>query len=104
MAVGYEKIAFASTMDGHVQIYIMNPDGSGLTRITNSLYADTYPAWSPDGSKIAFRPLVSCSFGQMLDYSYAIGLIMILGAITIGIISFIGAVMIVMQWIGNLGR
>ena len=36
-------------------IYAMNPDGSGQTNLTNDLRADERsPAWSPDGTKIAF--------------------------------------------------
>ena len=34
-------------------IYVMNPDGTGLTRLT-SVSGDAQPAWSPDGSEIAF--------------------------------------------------
>jgi TolB protein len=33
----------------------MNADGSGLQRLTNHAAADTQPAWSPDGSTIAFN-------------------------------------------------
>jgi len=32
----------------------MSPDGTGLTRLTNDPGADLLPAWSPNGSKIAF--------------------------------------------------
>ena len=32
----------------------MNSDGSEQTRLTNNPEEDYYPAWSPDGSKIAF--------------------------------------------------
>lgn len=32
----------------------MNADGTGQTRLTNSPGGDTSPAWSPDGSRIAF--------------------------------------------------
>src|SRR4051794_15550546 len=35
------------------QVYVMNADGSGQTRLTRGAFANT-PAWSPDGSKIAF--------------------------------------------------
>jgi TolB protein len=34
-------------------IYVMAPDGTGVTRLTFES-GDTHPAWSPDGSKIAF--------------------------------------------------
>jgi Tol biopolymer transport system component len=48
------KIAFTTDRDGNREIYVMNADGSGLTRLTNDPGADTEPVWSPDGSKIAF--------------------------------------------------
>jgi Tol biopolymer transport system component len=48
------KIAFASELDGNQEIYTMNPDGSGLTRLTFEPEFDHSPAWSPDGTKILF--------------------------------------------------
>ena len=33
----------------------MNADGSGQTNLTNNPAFDFDPAWSPDGTKIAFR-------------------------------------------------
>ena len=32
----------------------MNADGGAQTRVTNNPFADGFPAWSPDGTKIAF--------------------------------------------------
>jgi len=48
------KIAFTSDRDGNYEIYIMNIDGTNLTRLTNNSTDDHHPKWSPDGSKIAF--------------------------------------------------
>jgi Tol biopolymer transport system component len=48
------KIAFTSERDGNPEIYVMNSDGSGQTRLTNNSTSDTYPSLSPNGSKIAF--------------------------------------------------
>ena len=36
------------------EIYTVNPDGSGLTRLTNDEFFDGQPVWSPDGRKLAF--------------------------------------------------
>jgi len=48
------KIAFSTTRDGNVEIYKMNADGTGQTRLTTNGALDGEPAWSPDGTKIAF--------------------------------------------------
>ncbi|MDQ3754553.1 MAG: hypothetical protein M3371_07475, partial [Acidobacteriota bacterium] len=41
------KIVFASERDGNYEIYVVNPDGSGPTRLTNSpLISEREPAWS----------------------------------------------------------
>jgi beta propeller repeat protein len=48
------RVVFMSQRDGNWEIYIMNIDGSGLTRLTNSGANDGLPVWSPDGRIIAF--------------------------------------------------
>ena len=48
------KIAFSSTRDGNLEIYVMDGDGSNPRRLTVHPGVDEYPAWSPDGKKIAF--------------------------------------------------
>ena len=40
-------LAFSSTRDGNAEIYVMNADGSGQTRLTNAPAADSDPSWSP---------------------------------------------------------
>jgi TolB protein len=49
------KIAFVSNRNGPSgEIYVMNPDGSNQQNITNSPASETRPAFSPDGTKIAY--------------------------------------------------
>ena len=47
-------IAFSSFRAGNFDIYVMDTDGSNVTRLTNHPELDVTPAWSPDGSHIAF--------------------------------------------------
>jgi len=48
------RIAFVSDRDGNGEIYVMDPDGSGQTNLTQRSAHDWCPAWSPDASTIAF--------------------------------------------------
>lgn len=47
-------LVFYSDRDGNPEIYSMQADGSGLTRLTNDPAFDDSPAISPDGKKVAF--------------------------------------------------
>ena len=49
------KITFTSRRDGNWEIYLMNDDGIGQTRLTDHSAFDGFSAFSPDGSKIAFH-------------------------------------------------
>jgi Tol biopolymer transport system component len=48
------KIAFNTDSSSNDDIYTINSDGSGLTRLTVAAGNDRYADWSPDGSKITF--------------------------------------------------
>ena len=57
---GNGKIAFASDRDAvggsppAPELYLANPDGSGLTRLTHDALRQSAPAWSPDGGRLAY--------------------------------------------------
>lgn len=57
---GNGQIAFVSQrMSNSDDIWVMNPDGSNQTNLTNSLTPDDIdPDWSPDGTKIAFSSTI----------------------------------------------
>jgi len=49
-------IAFGSVGPGEIDdIYLIQTDGTGLTRLTETSTSAEAPAWSPDGSKIAYH-------------------------------------------------
>src|SRR2546421_124121 len=48
------RISFLTIRDGNIEVYVMNADGSGQTRLTSGPGNSLFPSFSPDGSKIAF--------------------------------------------------
>ena len=49
-------IAFASNRTGEAELYLMRPDGSGVTRITTDNGVRlTRPSWSPDSARLVFE-------------------------------------------------
>lgn len=47
-------IAFHSNRTGNFEIFVMNADGSDVTRVTNTTTQNFGPIWSPDGKQIVF--------------------------------------------------
>jgi hypothetical protein len=48
------KIAYADSLTGTSDIYVINADGSGQTRLTTSSDVEFGAAWSPEGNQIAY--------------------------------------------------
>ena len=55
IVIGQTRIAFSNDRDGNSDIYVMNADGSDVTRLTENPGHDWGPDWSPDGQLIAFN-------------------------------------------------
>ena len=49
------KIVFTSDRDGDENIYVMNSDGTGVTRLTSNTAFDADANFSPNGNQIVFR-------------------------------------------------
>lgn len=49
------RILFVSDCPGHMDLYSMRPDGTGVRRLTTDPAGDREPDWSPDGTQIVFR-------------------------------------------------
>jgi len=49
------RIAYVSQKDGNPEIYLMNADGTGATRVTNDPQADGRPSFMPDGQSLVFN-------------------------------------------------
>jgi len=49
------RVAFVSQRDGNAEIYVMNADGTGTTRVSNDPQPDGRPSFMPDGQSLVFH-------------------------------------------------
>jgi Tol biopolymer transport system component len=50
-----DRIAFVGVENGHTEIFVANTDGSNAKQLTSGTLSADQPAWSPDGTRIAYR-------------------------------------------------
>ena len=61
-----KRIAFTSNVDGTPDLYMINADGTGRRRVTNTPVAESAPSWSSDGHELLF------SIGRDTAHLYAV--------------------------------
>ena len=49
-----DRVAYASSVNGSGEIYVMDVDGGHPVRVTNHSAEDQNPAWAPDGESLLF--------------------------------------------------
>jgi TolB protein len=63
-----KRIAFKSRRNGNNELYVMNADGRGQTRLTNSFnVSEGQPAWSPGGTRLLYRKTPDNPISQNAD-------------------------------------
>ena len=48
------RIAFVSNISGNWDLWVVNPDGTGLRQLTDTPIDERCPSWSPDGREIVY--------------------------------------------------
>ncbi|HEY6208699.1 MAG TPA: Ig-like domain-containing protein, partial [Gemmatimonadales bacterium] len=67
------RVTFVSMRDGNPEIYVMDADGTNLTRLTNDPQPDGRPAFTPDGAAVVFQSVRTINGKPLLEiYSVAL--------------------------------
>ena len=70
-----KRISFVSSRNGSFDLYVMNADGTNVTRVTDHKANDYDPIWMPDGQSLIFsseptaaqRSVTACGSGKRVD-------------------------------------
>lgn len=60
-------IAFTRWVDGNAEVYVMNPDGSDVTRLTDGVTQDQHPDWQPLVAEPTPTPIGGVGIFQEVD-------------------------------------
>jgi len=52
--VAFEDLDYPGSTMGYWQVFVVDVDGTNVTKLSADRVDDRYPAWSPDGTKIVF--------------------------------------------------
>jgi TolB protein len=63
---GNQVVMSGRTPGDQLRIWLMNADGSEARPLTPATYEAQYPAWSPDGGRIAFSAVIDGGFRLMI--------------------------------------
>jgi TolB protein len=58
-----KRLLFLAGQDGAHDVRVINSDGTGERNISNSPEDESWPTWSPDGSKVAFVRMKAAGYG-----------------------------------------
>jgi TolB protein len=73
------KIAFESQRDGNEEVYVMNADGSGQTRLTYNDAEDSYPTWQSIRASVGGVVIPANNFAIVAPWLVIIGLVGCIG-------------------------
>jgi TolB protein len=59
-------------LSNHAELYLVNPDGTGLLELTNNLEEERGPAWAPDGSRIVFMCRIGAEINPAADFEICV--------------------------------
>ncbi|MFW6084435.1 MAG: BamA/TamA family outer membrane protein [Gemmatimonadota bacterium] len=70
------RLVFSALVGGYTDLFVLDLATEELRRLTNDLYSDIQPAWSPDGETIAFvTDRFGTDLGTLVYGEYRIGLV-----------------------------